>query len=70
MRKLLPTVIAALLTLLLAACATPQPCVQPVPVTIPSPPAVPTPPASGMYSLQLMEKREIWRRLLTQEPTK
>jgi hypothetical protein len=41
-----------------------------VPLPIPSPPAVPMPPSSGTYSAELMKKREDWRRLLTQEPTK
>lgn len=70
MQKLLPIVTAVSLTLLLAACATPQPCAQPVPVAIPSPPAVPMPPPSGTYSAELMQKREGWRQRLTQEPTK
>jgi hypothetical protein len=70
MRKPLQTATAVFLPLLLVACATPQPCVLPEPLPIPSPPAVPMPPSSGTYSAELMKKREDWRRLLTQEPTK
>jgi hypothetical protein len=66
----LQTATAVFLPLLLVACATPQPCVLPELLPIPSPPAVPMLPSSGTYSAELMKKREDWRRLLTQEPTK
>jgi hypothetical protein len=62
--------LAAALTLNLAACATPSlPSAVVQPPKIPSPPAVIEPPPSGSYLQTLTQKREEWlKRLNSMQP--